>query len=394
MDRIKQAVILAAGEGQRLRPFTALKPKVMIPIANKPILQYVVEAVANCGIRNITLIVGYRKEQVIDYFGSGEHFGVEINYIEHKRQLGTAHALKQAKGTVDDKFLVLSGDNLIESNTISRIIRQEATTILVKEQENISKYGVIEVRDGTVTDIEEKPKEAISHLVNTGIYIFNEEIFDLIDQETDMTSVLRNMIELGHEIYTCEATGAWLDVVFPWDMLKLNDMALARTVPVTGGTVESGVHIKGPVSIGKGTVIRSNTYIVGPAIIGENCEIGPGACLLPSTSIGNNVCISPFSIVTNSIIADGVEIGPNSTIEDSIIDRGCLLKGHLIAQSGPTDIVIDGENHSIHIGAMFGEHCDIGGNVITLPGTIIGNRCRIRPLKVINESIPDEGLVI
>lgn len=108
MDRIQQAVILAAGEGQRLRPFTASKPKVMIPIAGKPILGYVIEAAAQNGIRKITIVVGYRKEQVIDCFGAGEQYDVEITYVDQRQQLGTAHALKQAKGTVSGTFLALS----------------------------------------------------------------------------------------------------------------------------------------------------------------------------------------------------------------------------------------------------------------------------------------------
>jgi len=394
VERIEQAVILAAGEGQRLRPFTSSKPKVMIPIANKPILQYVVESVAQCGIRNITIIVGYRKEQVINHFGSGDSFGVEIKYVEHKQQLGTAHALKQVDGKIKGKFLTLAGDNLIEPDTISNMIKEKPNTILVKEQENISKYGVIEIQDGVVINIEEKPDQAISHLVNTGIYVFNDQIFSLIDQETDMTTVIRNMINLGHEIYPCQSDGVWLDVVFPWDMLKVNDLALAKTQPISGGTIESGVTTKGPVAIGKGTLVRSNSYIVGPTMIGEDCEIGPGVCILPSTSIGNNVCIAPFSTITNSIIADGVEIGANSTVQDSVIDRGCRIKGHLMTQSDKQEIKIDGEHHTIYIGAMIGEHCSIGSTVITRPGVIIGNRAQIGPLNVVREHIPDEGIVM
>lgn len=394
MERVEQAVILAAGEGQRLRPFTASKPKVMIPIANKPILQYVIEAVVKNGIRNIVVVVGYRKDQVIDYFGSGEQFDVEINYVEQRQQLGTAHALKQVKEMVSGNFLTLSGDNLIESDTISELIQAKPNTILVKEQENISKYGVIEAEDGKAVNILEKPKEALSHLVNTGIYTFSNEIFDLIEQETDLTSVILNMISLGNEIKTCEATGTWLDVVYPWDMLKLNNLALASTSPVTGGTIESGVTIKGTVSIGKGTIIRSNSYIVGPAIIGENCEIGPSVCILPSTSIGDNVYISPFTVISNSMIADGVEIGPHSTVQDSIIDRGCQSRGYFITQSGETESKIDDEYHRVFVGAMLGEYCSIGNSVITAPGIIIGNRCQVKALKVLEESIPDGSLVM
>ena len=394
MDRMEQAVILAAGEGQRLRPFTATRPKVMIPIANKPILRYVIEAVAKNGIRKVIVIVGYKKEQVINYFGAGEQFNLEIDYLEQKQQLGTAHALKQVKGRVSGKFLILSGDNIIEPDTISNLIQAETNTILVKEQEDVSKYGVIEVQDGLVANIEEKPKEALSHLANTGIYAFSDEIFDLIGQETDMTSVIRNMIDLGHKVKMCEATGTWLDVVYPWDMLKLNDIALTKISPATGGTIESGVTIKGPVSIGKGTIIRSNSYIVGPAIIGENCEIGPSVCILPSSSIGNHVCILPFTVINNSIIADRVEIGPGSTIQDSVIDRGCQIKGHFVTQSSETEIKVDGEYHRVHVGAMLGEHCTVGSNVVVVPGVTVGNRCQVKALRVLEETIPDESLVV
>ena len=395
MERIERAVILAAGEGQRLRPFTASKPKVMIPIANKPILRYVIEAVAKNGIRKIAVVVGYRKEQVIDYFGAGDQFDVEIEYLEQKQQLGTAHALKQAQGKLNGRFLVLSGDNIIEPETISELIQPKPKTmILVNEQKNVSKYGVIEAQDGIVTSITEKPSEAISHLVNTGIYTFNDDVFDLIGQETDLTSVIRNMINSGHEVQTCSATGAWLDVVYPWDMLQLNDIALSSISPVTGGTVESGVSIKGTVSVGKGTTIRSNSYIVGPAIIGENCEIGPGVCILPSTSIGDNVSISPFTTIANSIIADNVGIGSSSSIQDSIIDRGCQMKGHFVTQEGETEVKVEDEYHRVQIGAMIGEHCNIGSSVITTPGVIVGNNCHIKALKVLEGSIMDESIVV
>ena len=130
---MKQAIILAAGEGQRLRPFTVTRPKVMLSIADKPILQYVVEALAQNGIRNIVLVVGYRKEQVFDYMGAGERFGVDITYITQETQLGTAHALAQAKEVAEDEFLVLPGDNLIEADTIADFVDDEAGSRAGKE---------------------------------------------------------------------------------------------------------------------------------------------------------------------------------------------------------------------------------------------------------------------
>src|SRR3989338_8588027 len=146
---MKQAVILAAGEGQRLRPFTVTKPKTMISIADKPILQYVVEALAQNGIRNIVIVVGYRREQVFNYMGNGEKFGVNIVYITQEKQLGTAHALMQAKEVVDNEFLVLPGDNLIESNTIARFVKMQPQAMLVKKVENTDRYGVV-TTDGEI----------------------------------------------------------------------------------------------------------------------------------------------------------------------------------------------------------------------------------------------------
>lgn len=393
MDRIEQAVILAAGEGQRLRPFTALKPKVMIPIANKPIIQYVVEALVKNGIRQVVVVVGYRKEQVIDFFGSGGQFGAEMVYLTQEQQLGTAHALSQAREVAEDKFLVLPGDNIIESGAIADLVTVKPNSILIKEQENVSKYGVVTLRQGKVADIVEKPREAGSNLVNTGIYALSKEVFEFVEGELDLPAALRRMIA-HHPLRALEAKGTWLDVVYPWDILQLNDLALHQIPAQIGGTIEQGVIISGAVSIGKDTVIRSNSYIMGPALIGEGCQIGPGAYILPATSIGDNVYISPFTQIKNSVIGNNSHIGPNCTIQDSIIDRGCQLKGHIVARSDETEVKVDGEHHWVQIGAMLGEYCTLEDNVIIQPGVKIGNHARIKALKLIGENVPDEGLVV
>ena len=158
---MKQAIILAAGEGQRLRPFTVTRPKAMLSIADKPILRYVVEALARNGIRNIVLVVGYRKEQVYDYMGAGERFGVDITYVTQEAQLGTAHAMAQARAVAEEEFLVLPGDNLIEADTISDFLKVSPPAVLVKRVANPVGYGVVNTDRGEVKDIVEKPKEAL-----------------------------------------------------------------------------------------------------------------------------------------------------------------------------------------------------------------------------------------
>jgi UDP-N-acetylglucosamine diphosphorylase/glucosamine-1-phosphate N-acetyltransferase len=392
--RIEQAVILAAGEGQRLRHFTVLKPKVMIHIANKPILQYVVEALAFNGVRHIVMVVGYRKEQVQDYFGSGETFGVEIDYIVQRQQLGTAHALRQARDVVGDSFLVLPGDNIIRPDTVAQLVEAKPGIILVKKQENISKYGVVTVKKGMVEEIVEKPQEATSKLVNTGIYTLDRGILEFIEEEGELPMVLKNMVTRGYQIAAQETDDTWLDAVYPWDILRLNDIALGDISQSVAGTVEKGVTLKGAVSIGSGTVVRAGCYLVGPLIIGENSEIGPHACIFPATSIGDQVTISPFGQVRNSAIGNGTRIGPGSILEDAIVDRGSVLGGHFSAFSGEALIDVEGEYHKVNTGAVVGEHCDIEDNVIARPGVILGNHSRVRALKLLSGKIPDGSLVM
>ena len=391
---MRQAVILAAGEGQRLRPFTVNRPKVMLFIAGKPILQYVIEALAQNGIRDIALVVGYRKEQVLDYFGSGEAFGVDLTYVTQQRQLGTAHALVQAKEKIKDDFLVLPGDNLIAADTIDRFAAVAPEAVLVKKVDNPLRYGVVAMQRGTVKEIMEKPAEATSNLVSTGIYSLSRAVFDFVEPELALPDVVNRMLDQGHKIRALETEGTWLDAIYPWDILNLNAAVLQQTQARSSGTVEAGVILKGQVSIGKGTVIRANSYIVGPVVIGDGCEIGPSVCIFPATSIGNNVVMAPFTELKNSVIGNDVNIGSGSLIHDSVIDNGCDIKGQFAACSGQEEIAINQKHHSVSFGAMLGEGCTLGNSVAAQPGVIVGNHSQIRSLKLISGRLPDRSLVM
>jgi len=392
MARIEQAIILAAGEGQRLRPFTTLRPKVMLPIANRPILSYVVEAVVGNGIPNIVMVVGYKKEQVQDHFGSGERFGVKITYVTQKYQVGTAQALRMAQSVAAEGFLVLPGDNIIEPSTISGIVEAPWPTVLTKRSDDTSKYGVVAVENGLVKSIAEKPREAAGNIVNTGIYVLGREVFDFLGDEKDLTAALQHMSSAGIALHAQETAGDWLDVVYPWDILTLNSAALRRVQSATGGLVESGCTINGPVRIGEGSTIRSGSYLAGPVIIGQGCEIGPSACLGPSTSVGDGVAIGPFSYVVNSVIGDNVRIGPSASIRDSVIGPDSQLQGHFTARSGTAAIEVDSEIHHVTMGAMVGDGCEIADNVVIQPGVLLGNYCRVRALRLIAENLPDRAL--
>jgi len=251
----------------------------------------------------------------------------------------------------------------------------------------------VETDAGVVRDIVEKPKEAKSNTVNTGIYAFTKEVFNFIDAELGIPDVLNNMVAQGYAIRTQETNGTWLDVVYPWDILSLNGAVLRQIPASLGGTIEAGASVKGLVSIGKGTVIRSNSYIVGPVVIGGNCDIGPNVCVLPATSIGDNVVISPFSEVENSVIGDDVNIGPGSIIQDSVIDESCVIQGHFNACSSEVEVRINDGYHSVNVGAMLGVGCNLGNSVVAQPGVIVGNYSRIQAMKLISGRLPDKSSV-
>jgi UDP-N-acetylglucosamine diphosphorylase / glucose-1-phosphate thymidylyltransferase / UDP-N-acetylgalactosamine diphosphorylase / glucosamine-1-phosphate N-acetyltransferase / galactosamine-1-phosphate N-acetyltransferase len=391
---MKQAVILAAGEGRRLRPFTVNKPKAMIYIAGKPIIQYVLESLASNGIRDIILIVGYKREQIYDYIGNGNQFGVDIKYITQSEQLGTAHALAQAISVTQDEFLVLPGDKLITPDTIVDITHCQPFCILVKREENSSRYSVVKTEDGLIIDIMGPSIEPKSTLINTGIYVMSKDIFKYIGSMLDIPDVIRELLNIGTTISAVETDQSWLDVVYPWDILKLNTVILHNISSVHSGTLESGVSVKGKVSIGKGTIIRTNSYIVGPVVIGDGCEIGPNTCIFPSTSLGNNVVIAPFTQIKNSIISDDVHIGSGGSIEDSIIDKSCNIAAKFCAYSEETEMRIDWQIYMVKIGAMIGEGCKFNTGVVACPGLIAGNYCNVKSLTTISGILTDKSIVV
>jgi len=390
---MKQAIVLAAGEGQRLRPFTVTRPKAMLSIADKPILQFVVESLVQNGIRSVIFVVGYRKEQVYDYMGSGERFGVDITYVTQETQLGTAHALSQVRDMAEDEFLVLPGDNLIDARTIADFMQIKPEAVLVKRASDPVRYGVVSMDGSEVKDIVEKPKEPESNMVNTGIYAFTKEIFTFTESVLDIPDALNNMIAEGCTISALETDGTWLDVVYPWDIISLNNAVLRNIDVSLGGTIESGASIKGKVMVGEGTVVRSGSCIYGPAIIGSGCDIGPSVCIMPATSVGDNVAVSPFTEIKNSVIGNDVIVGAGCIISDSVIDKGCVLKGRFTAVGGQSGVRINGETSLINVGAIMGEDCNVESNVTAQPGVIVGNYCQIQMSKIISGNLPDKSLV-
>ncbi len=227
-----QAVILAAGEGRRVRPLTWSRPKAMIPVANRPIIAYTIDALITNGIRDIIVVVGYRKDQVTRFLNQ---LDLPIEVVVQEKQLGTAHALQQAESRIKGDFLLLPGDNYIDTQSVAKI-KDIKNAVLVKEHPSPSNFGVVTLRDGQVNCIVEKPDHAPSFLVSTGIYSLSADFFRCI-RGNDVTEAVACMIDSGPGLYAVTADD-WQDAIYPWDLIRLNQRLL-RHLPATREGISS-----------------------------------------------------------------------------------------------------------------------------------------------------------
>jgi len=386
-DRMK-AVIMAAGEGSRMRPLTYNRPKVMLPIANKPIMEHLVLEAISAGIDEYVFIVGYHDEQIRDYFGKGEKWNIEVKYVTQRRQLGTADAIKSVEKLVNGKFLVINGDVIVGGKDIAGMIAHDLNTIGIKEVDDASRFGVVELEGNQLRNIYEKIDKPPSNIANTGIYFFNKDIFYFIDKtpksvrgEYEITGTIQLMLEQGQGV-ECQPVDYWLECSYPWDLLVASEAFMSNETK-NEGLIEENVVIKGAVSIGADTIVRSGSYISGPVVIGSNCDIGPNCYIRPFTSIGNGCRIGAAVEVKNSIIMSNTKIPHLNYIGDSVIGERCNFgSGTKIAnlRLDRKNVLVSGiDTKRYKMGAIIGDRVETGINASINVGSIIGNNARIGP---------------
>jgi UDP-N-acetylglucosamine diphosphorylase/glucosamine-1-phosphate N-acetyltransferase len=398
-----KTVILAAGEGTRMRPLTYTRPKVMLPLANKPIVEHLLVEAREVGIAEFVFVVGYHDEQVRDFFGSGEKWGVNIVYVSQRKQLGTADAVKMVEDSVDGNFLLINGDVIVKSQDLKKITEAKYATLGVRKVEDASDLGVVELREGKVVHIYEKTGKPPSNMANAGVYLFTPEIFSAISRtqksprgEYEITDSLQLMIDEGYNIRYHELS-FWLDISYPWDLLPANEYLLGSIEAQNLGEIEDNVVMKGEISIGKNTIVRSGSYIVGPVIIGQDCDIGPNCYIRPYTSIGDGCHIGSAVEVKNSIVMGSSKIPHHNYVGDSIIGEECNFgAGTKIAnlRLDRKDIMVAGiDTKRRKLGAIIGDRVETGINACINVGTIIGNNTRIGPGAIASGVIlPDSRL--
>lgn len=388
---LTDAVVLAAGEGRRLRPLTGNRPKPMLHAAHRPILEYVLDALLDAGIERLVVVVGYRRDRVQSHFGP-TYREVPIEYAIQRKQLGSGHALQAARSTIlgdgsssDEGFLVVNGDQLYASSLIEsvadRTADSEAAGVLgVLRSDRATDYGAVRMRDDHVTEIVERPVEEGYHLLNAGVYGFQPSIFDGIETtprregELSLPDVLSRMLAAGTTIDGVVSEGLWEDATYPWDLLRLTETLLeAGAVDRDAEAVSPGIWVD------PSATVHDRAALQAPVVIGPDTEVGPLAVVGPVTALGRNVTVGAGSIVQRSTIDDDTRIGPGATLEACVTGQGVRIGAASTVTGGPADVRVGDRIFADRtLGAVFADRVRLGGDVSVAPGTLVGPAAHLR----------------
>ncbi|AIU70216.1 glucose-1-phosphate thymidylyltransferase [Thermococcus eurythermalis] len=407
-----KGVILAAGKGERLRPLTDDRPKVVLKVANRPIIEYVMENLYPF-VDEFVIVVRYQKEKIIGTIGD-EFRGKPVTYVEQLPGEGTAKAIESARESVEDEFIVANGDIYFEEEAVKELVsafrRERAdAAMVVKHFDDLSHFGKVEVEGPKVMRIAEKPGKVAGY-ANLGIYAFRSSVFKFIEKtgvsergEYEITDTINLMIDSGLKVIAVPYDGYWNDIGRPWNLLELNEYLLKNKLRhEIRGTVEEGATIVPPVEIGEGTVVRGGAYIIGPVKIGRNSRIGPNCFIRPYTSIGDNCHIGNAVEVKNSIIMDNSNAPHLNYVGDSIIGENTNLGAGTITANlrhdrGNVKVEVKGklEDSGRHkLGAIIGHNVKVGINVSIYPGRKIGSNSFIGPGVILDRNVPPNSLVV
>jgi mannose-1-phosphate guanylyltransferase len=348
-----KAVILVGGEGTRLRPLTCNTTKAMVPVLNKPFLEHLLGYLKGHGVADIILAMSYLPQGIKSYFGGGAGLGVSLSYLVEEEPLGTAGAVKNADGYLDESFLMLNGDVFTDLDITAMIgfhrQRGAAATIAVTPVEDPTAYGLIETSaDGRITRFREKPArdEVTTNTINAGIYILEPAVLARIPPGKKVSierETFQQLLEQGEAVYAYTSTAYWLDMGTPEKYLRLNhDLLLGRApslfkvssgVQTGGSRVDPSATIEAPVLIGEGCVIGPGVLVKGPAVIGPGCQIEAGAAI-EGAVLWDNVSVGRRARLRNCIAASHSQIRADSEVPDNCVlgDRAVVGKNSKLAQ--------------------------------------------------------------
>jgi len=354
-----KGLLLAGGYGTRLRPLTFTGNKHMLPIANKPMLYYGLEHLITAGIKEIGVIVGPHKQDIVEALGDGSKFEVNLTYIDQPVPLGLAHGIMQAEEFLgSDSFVMYLGDNLLK-NGITQMVQEfrengRDCVVGVSHTQTPSNYGVVVFNEnGEIETLVEKPQEFISNWALIGVYIFNKTVFKALKNlkksargEYEITDTINWLYKSGHDIGVKRVNGWWKDTGKTIDILEANRLVLEDQKTEIHGNIVGDIGKLNKIVVGENTVIDENVTLIGPIRIGSKCRISHRATIGPYVSISDNVKVKQANI-SNSIIMEGTSIDCDLDLTDSLIGRDVVIrtkseekKGHVLILGDKTTVLI------------------------------------------------------
>ncbi len=360
-----KAVIMAGGQGTRLRPLTSNQPKPMVPVVNKPCIQHILELVQRHGVNEVVMTLAFLPRLIRNHFGDGSAYGMRIDYTVEETPAGTAGSIRLAKDLLDETFLVISGDALTDFD-LSQVVRFHKdrgamVTIALKSVENPLEFGVVIVdEEGRIERFLEKPGwgQVFSDTVNTGIYVLEPEIFDHIPegQPYDFShDLFPKLFDMGKPLYGTVCDGYWQDIGSLEQFLQANRDALDGKVRVT----PPGVRLRGNIWVAHGASLESLDDVEGPAVIGANARIDAGASVLSHSVLGDNTVVRAGAQVSDSVLGENVYVASGAMIAGAVL--GNAVEVH--------------ENANIAEGAVIGDRSVIGRNAV------VANKVKVYPFK-------------
>ncbi len=328
---LMKGLILSGGTGSRLRPITHTSAKQLVPVANKPVLFYAIEAMKQAGIDDIGIVVGDTRDEIVAAVGDGSAWGTRITYIQQEAPLGLAHAVKISKSFLgDDSFVMFLGDNLIKNGIVSLVDefsnRRPNAQILLAKVKDPERFGVAELNGSRVIRLIEKPKEPPSDLALVGVYMFDKTIWEAVEgikpsnrNELEITDAIQYLIEKGLTVEPHIIDGWWKDTGKLDDMLEANRIILETMAPRLDGRVDEASQVDGRVVVEKGAEVI-NSHIRGPVIIGENSRIVDSF-------------IGPFTSIYYDVVVEQSEIEHSIVLEKSSVIGICRLEDSLIGKN-------------------------------------------------------------
>ncbi|MFD1598351.1 bifunctional sugar-1-phosphate nucleotidylyltransferase/acetyltransferase [Halobellus rarus] len=397
-------VVLAAGQGTRMRPLTDHRPKPLLPAAGRPLVEHVFDACVDV-VDEFVVVIGYRGADVIDRLGDA-YRGTPISYVEQADPAGTAHAIEQAREVVDDRFIVLNGDVLVDPELPASLATAEGHAIATTPVEDPRSYGVVSVDSvGSLSAIVEKPSDPPTNLANVGCYAFEPEVFEYIDGteksergEYEITDTLDLLLSAGRDISVVEYEGRWLDVGRPWELLRANELLLAEVDGDVRGTVAEGAQLGGDVVVEEGATVRDGVHVEGPAVIMSGAEVGPNAYVRGATVVGPSAHVGHGVEVKNSILMSDAAVPHLSYVGDSILGRDVNLGAgtkvaNLRHDDASVEMTVKGERVDTgrrKLGVVLGDGVKTGINVSLNAGVKVASGAGIRPGETVLRDVPGQ----